>query len=289
MVSSQKEKEQQAFKAFLKVNSSLNTQIENWHVQSAAGIYPDIICKKQDGQDLGFELGEWIIEEQISQSKKTGRFQLYFLQAIGTQPENTTEHIHLVLLFEKNGPLRFDLNDTEKLKQELFQLIQETDQQWPNEHHWQSPQGYYCKEFAKFPILDKYLQKIWFPLKSRCFSSLGPGIPWIKFIENAGSYSGEPARKALQDIIIKKIHHYGTSSEQQIHLLVHYGPSALKHNPPFMDITTPDFQSIAKFASEFVQFCRQGQRIPFDRVYLCNTLSSELDAYEIFPQLAKCE
>ncbi|GJL62552.1 MAG: hypothetical protein NPIRA04_12060 [Nitrospirales bacterium] len=182
MLSSQKEKEEQAFKAFLKVNSSLNSQIENWDVQSTAGIYPDIICQRQDGQDLGFELGEWINEKQISQSNETERFQFDFLQAIGTQPENTTEHIHLALLSKRNGPLRFDSNDTEKLEQELFRLIKETDQQWPNEHHWQSPQGYHCRDFAKFPTLGKYLQKIWFPLKRTCFSSLGRGIPWIQFM-----------------------------------------------------------------------------------------------------------
>ncbi|WP_454062254.1 hypothetical protein [Candidatus Nitrospira salsa] len=288
MLSSQKEKEWQAFKDFLEASPTLALQIENWHVQEADGSYPDIICVKQDGQEFGFELGEWIIEEQISQSIKIENFKCNVIRAIGEQPKNSMTHIKLVLLTHKNNQLRFISNDSEKLRKELFSLIKKTDLQWTNEPQWQSPGGYHCSNFAGYATLEKYLQEVWF-LSENAGISRKPWIPWIEFKGNAGSYSGEPARKALQDIIIKKIHHYGTSSEQQIHLLVHYGPSAFNHNTPFIDITTPDFQSIAKITSKVVQSCRQVQDIPFDRIYLCNTLSSELDAYEIFPQLAKCE
>lgn len=94
----QKEKERQSFEAFLRAFPPLAAQIDRWHVQEDGGAFPDVLCKTKDGQDLGFELGEWINQGEISQNKKAERFESDFMQAIGMQPENTTEHIHCVLL-----------------------------------------------------------------------------------------------------------------------------------------------------------------------------------------------
>ncbi|RMH03183.1 MAG: hypothetical protein D6704_12920 [Nitrospirae bacterium] len=81
---------------------------------------------------------------------------------------------------------------------------------------------------------------------------------------------------------------YGRSLNLQVHLLIYYGPDAFIHNTPFMDTQTPAFEGIAEFASQVVQAFSQERTLPFEKVYLCNTLSSELKAYEIFPQFLRC-
>jgi hypothetical protein len=139
--------------------------------------------------------------------------------------------------------------------------------------------------------LKKYLAGVWFvPRVTGAVTKKprSPVIPWIDLKGRGGSYSGEPARKALRTIIIKKARHYGSSLGKRVHLLVHYGADAFSYNTPFLDITAPDFEAVAKFASEVVQSCHREQRLPFEKVYLCNTLPSELETYEIFPQLVRC-
>ena len=291
MSQGQREKERKTFEVFLHANQSLKANIKDWHVQEEEDAFPDVLCKTQDGQDFAFELGKWLNREQISQDKKTERFEQDFMQAIGTQPENATDHIHCVLLSPRNDRLRFDSHDSEKLREELLRLIQETDRQWPNERHWQSPQGYHCLEFVCFPTLKKYLTEVWFiPRQSGTIRNepLGIVIPWIQFKARGSSYSGESAREALRDIILKKSSHYGTSSEQGVNLLIHYGADAFCYNTPFMDTATPAFEGMVGFASQVVQDCSQEKDLPFEKVYLCNTLSSELEAYELFPQRLRC-
>lgn len=287
MSQTHREKVRMAFDAFLRACPALAAQLKSWCVQEEPGAFPDVLCKTQDGQDLGFELGEWINQGQISQNKKAERFQSDFIPAIGTQPENTTEHIHLVLLSPRDDRQRFNSSDSVKLREELLRLIQETDRQWPNEQHWQSPQGYHGREFVRFPTLGKYLSEVWFvPRKAGTIRNdpLGHGISWIRFKARGGSYSGESARKALRDIISKKASHYGSSSNLRVNLLIHYGADAYCYNTPFLDIRAPDFAGMAGFASQVVQACSQERDLPFEKVYLCHTLPPELEAYEILPE-----
>lgn len=288
----QKAKERKTFEAFLQAYPALEANISSWHVQEDEGAFPDVLTRLHDNQGLGFELGEWLHEEQIRQGKKTDQFRSDILGAIGRpQPENTTQHIHCVLLTAENDRMRFDGRDCKGLRNELFDLIKETDQQWPNERHWQDPPGYHCRELDRFLTLKKYLAEVWFvprdtgkvKKKSRAL-----GIPWIDLKGRGGAYSGGSAREALRAIISKKASHYGGSSGQLVYLLVHYGADSFSYNTPFLDITTPDFEAVAKFASEVVRSCFREQRLPFEKVYLCNTLPSELEAYEIFPQLVRC-
>lgn len=296
----QKEKERHAFEAFFQACASLGVQIgNNWRVQEEEGAFPDVLAELCDGGEIGFELGEWVHEDQIEQSKKTDQFAADVLHAIEPHPENTTQHIHCVSLAPRNDNPRFDRRDGEKLREEFFRLIQETDQQWPKERHWQSPPGYHCREFGQFPILGKYLAEVWFVPRvtgTVIKKPIPSEIPWIHVKGRGGSYSGEPARQALQVIISKKARHYpskkashyGGSFGQLVNLLIHYGADAFTCNTPFSDDTTPDFAAVAKVASEVVQSCSRERQLPFERVYLCNTLAPKLEAYEIFPTLFKC-
>ena len=293
---SQKEKELQAFEAFLQASPSLAVQMgNNWCVQEAEGAYPDVLANLHDGQEIGFELGEWVHEDQIGHSKKTDQFAADILRAIEPQPKNTTQHIHCLMLVPRSDNTRFDQQDGGKLREELFRLIQGTDQQWPKERHWQSPQGYHCRGLDRFPTLARYLTEVWFDPRVTGKLKRTPrphGILWIDVEGRGGAYSGESAREALQVIISKKASHYdggpyGGPSGQRVNLLIHYGADAFTYNTPFSDDTTPDFAAVARFAGEVVQSCSRGRQFPFERVYLCNTLAPKLEAYEIFPRLIK--
>jgi hypothetical protein len=288
----QNEKEERAFHAFVRAHPALASGISSWKVKEEAGAFPDVDARLNAGQEIGFELGEWLDEDQTRQGKKADRFKTDLLNAIGRpQPGNWTKSIHCVLLAPKEEPVRYDFQDRDMFREELFQLIEKTDKQWPSKRHWQSPQGYHCREFGAFPTLAKYLDKVWFIPRATGKVKREPrhaGIPWIELEGRGGSYSGEPARKALKAIISKKASRYGSSSGKRVVLLIHYGANAFHYNTPFMDLITPDFGAVAKFASEVVQSCNQTRPLPFEKVYLCNTLPSELEAAELFPQLARC-
>jgi hypothetical protein len=242
-------------------------------------------------QVLGFQLGRWLNQDQISQGKKADQFEADIRQAIEPQPQNQPQHIHLILLTQRNGRVRFEQQDSQKFRTELSDLIDKTDQQWLKERHWKSPQGYHCREFAGFPTVGKYLADVWFVPRAAGNVKKKrhlPGTPWILFKARGGSYSGKAAMEALRAIISKKASHYDSSSKQRVNLLIHYGADAFNYNTPYLDVDTPDFKSVAKAAAGEVQFCSKTQTLPFEKVYLCNTLPLELDAHEIFPKLLKC-
>ncbi len=121
----QKAKERKAFEAFLRAYPGLAARICSWDVQEDEGAFPDVLVQLHGGQALGFELGEWVHEEQIKQGKKTDQFISAILSALGRpQPENKTQHIHCVLLTAKNDRIRFDERDCEQFRKELFDLTQ---------------------------------------------------------------------------------------------------------------------------------------------------------------------
>jgi hypothetical protein len=288
----QKEKERKAFEAFLQACPSLAVRIgNNWRVQEEEGAFPDVLATSKEGHVLEFELGEWIHEDQVRHAKMTDQFASDVLDAIRPQPENRTQHFHCLMLALRKDRMGFDRRDREKLREELVKLIHETDHQWLKEPHSQSPQGYPCREFARFPTLAKYLIEVWFVPRVRGKVTKEPrrsGIPWIDVEGRGGSYSGESARRALKAIILKKAIRYGGSSGKLVNLLIHYGADAFSYNTPFLDGTTPDFEAVAKVASEVMYSCFWERENPFEKVYLCNTLPFELEAYEIFPQLLRC-
>lgn len=288
-----KNKERSVFEAFLIAHPTLAAQIYNWRVQEQEGAFPDVIATlHNNGSKIGFELGEWLHEEQTKQCKKEDQFASSILDAIGRpQPENQTQHIDGLLLTPKNDQICGGDQTQKKIREELFKLIEEKDRQWSNEQHWQSPQGYYCREFDGFPTLGKYLAQVWFvPLSAGGTKKKlrPPEIPWIDIEGRGGSYSAEFAREALRKIIRKKLKKYGGSFGHPVNLLIHYGTDGFIYNTPFIDSTTSSFERAANLASTGGKDSDTERRLPFEKVYLCNTIQSELEAYEIFPQFLRC-
>ncbi|MGE3154485.1 MAG: hypothetical protein AB7G48_17850 [Nitrospiraceae bacterium] len=281
----QKEKEREAFEAFLRAYPSLASDIAgHWNVQDEAGAFPDVLATLKDGSKIGFELGEWLVEDEIAQGKRQEQLDSSIRETIGQQSDNKTKHIHSVLLAPKKECTRCDGHDRQSFREELLKLIEETDSHWPTERH--------DKDFSGLPTLGKYLGKVRFISRVKGMVTRqpkGPGMPWINVKSRGGSYSGESARAALQTIILKKAGHYGNIVRQPVSLLIHYGADALTYNAPFMDEITSRFQDVAKLASGIVGACSRRRQLPFDKVYLGNTLPFEQEAYEIFPELWRCK
>lgn len=202
-----REKEQQAFEAFLRAHPSLASRIASWQVQEDPNAFPDVLVTMKNGERRGYELGELLSEQQIAHSKKCDQVDSKIRDAIRPQPEHRPLHSHCGLLFPNYGNSRFDQRDREWFRKELFQLIHETDQQWPAERHWQSPQGYHCRDLAAFPTLAKYLVEVWFvpQVMGRSVKEPRPlGVPWIHVRSRAGSCSGEALRGLCQRLLRRK-------------------------------------------------------------------------------------
>ncbi|MEX5212525.1 MAG: hypothetical protein NW703_00015 [Nitrospiraceae bacterium] len=105
----QKEKEREAFEAFLRAHPSLASDIAgHWNVQDEAGAFPDVLATLKDGSKIGFELGEWLVEDEIRQDKQYSRLASRIMDMIGRQPDNWTQHIHCVLLAPREDRGRCD-------------------------------------------------------------------------------------------------------------------------------------------------------------------------------------
>ena len=285
----QKEEERKAFESFLRAYASLGSEVK-WKQPNSE--FPDVVVTLRDGKEIDFELGRWLDEEQIQETKKTERVQLAISQAIGIQPENSTQHIHCVMISMRNDVTRFDSNDGEIFKSQLFDLIECTDQRWPNERHWHSPQGYHCTDFACYPTLDKYLAEAWYVPRQTGNSireSRPHGIDWICFETGAKSYSSESALQALRSIVEKKAQHYGSASDRRVYLLIYYGFDAARYNTPWVDVHHEDFESVAREASKFVKSLSSEKKLPFEKVYLLHALLPDLKAFEIYPDLTECK
>jgi len=167
----------------------------------------------------------------------------------------------------------------------MWTLVEETDQLWPRERFWHSPQGRHVRQFDAYPTLGKYLARIiLYPLViARQKQERRPaGIPWIFAELPVGSYSPNNALAALASILHSKINHYGGLS-RPVRLLVYYG-RAVAYNTPWHGLEFHDFQDVAEAAANVV-----GTQSRFDKIYLLSALEPGLEAFEIFPQFLKCQ
>ena len=162
-------------------------------------------------------------------------------------------------------------------------LVQETEARWPTERFWHSPQGRLCREFASYPLLDKYLHSVHFDslVVRGVARPWPPSQPWIVTELRGGSYSPETALAALRAILEQKIRHYGRFS-RPTRLIVYYC-KAVAFNTPYRGIDTQEFSDIAVLAGRAVA----GQTV-FEKIYLANALEPGTEAFEIYPGCARC-
>jgi hypothetical protein len=283
--SRQAAEERAIFQASLKAYPSFAKRVVNF--EQPHQLFPDIVAKLHDGSEVNFELAEWLDNQQMEQSKQIERVELAILDALGSQGINGSDHIRCVMLVLRENVPRFRQQDGLDFRNELYRLISDTDRRWPMERHWQSPQGRICRQFSSFPILNKYLRSVHFdPLRfgNTIKERWRTGHPWIFFQSRGGSYSSDTALIALLEIIRKKEDHYGKQEARGVSLMVYYSQAVL-YNTPFYGIKVNGFNDAAKFAADRLM----KMPIIFEKVYLFQALEPDLQAFEVYPTLLKCQ
>ncbi|MFL6284430.1 MAG: hypothetical protein ACJ74Q_14900 [Pyrinomonadaceae bacterium] len=187
---------------------------------------PDILCSMNDGQHIGFELKEWLNEEQMREAKGRERLQESIFEAIAEYPPNSYQHIAYLWLFPRTK-LRVKEADREAFRTELFTLIEEIEVRWPNEPMWHSPQGHRVTDLTHYPTASKYLHNVeFFPQEFR--GGWAGSRRWIRFPNWGGSYSPTPMVNALLETVAASIDYYrGTRLGYEFNLLIHYSQALL--------------------------------------------------------------
>jgi hypothetical protein len=238
---------------------------------------PDIIAVTSSGKRIGIELKGWVNREQIAAARKQERIQDNILKAIGRQPPNETRHVGYIWLQAKD--VRFDQQEADSFREQLFELIAVIDNKWSNKPDWEQEHSENVNDFAGFPLLEKYLKGMRFhpDLRSRF------NIRWIRFSSPGGAYSPDQMLETLSRALAshKNDDRYENLKRavglEEVYLLVHYDFKAFAYNTPF-DAPNFGFKEAAKFAGESLN--EDGGH--FDRIFLFRFLSSEEEAYRIF-------
>jgi hypothetical protein len=81
----------------------------------------------------------------------------------------------------REGVSQFEPQDCERFREELYKLVTDTDNRWPSNEMWHSPQGYLCN-LDGYPTLRKYLSAV------RFHATTQPGGDWIEFDFPGGAF-----------------------------------------------------------------------------------------------------
>jgi hypothetical protein len=235
---------------------------------------PDIIARTASGKMIGVELKSWVNREQIAEARKQERIQDNILKVIGEQPPNHTQHIGYVWLSAKQE--RFDANDAEDFREQMFALVERVENDWSQKSDWDQELFENVHEFTDSPILGEYLHSVEFHSRPRF------DIDWIHFPSRGGAYSPNDMLGTLSKALdahktddryndLRK--HVGLD---EVYLLVHYDFKAFAYNTPF-DARNFGFKEAAEFASNVLG----GDGGYFGRIFLFHFLWGKEEAYRI--------
>lgn len=259
-MSKKREHERALFSAFLAVAPNFAGEpLADWHQPEDESDFPDIIGESATGQKIGVELGEWLNENEIQAAKHKERLEAAFLEAIGDQGQNPTQHIRYVWLHPKLNA-KIGPNDGVPFRDQVFAFITACDQRWPNERFWKVGPCLSGDDFVDFPLLAKYLDGItlW-PADGERWER-----NWITFPMRVDTFNRDTMFVPLREIITAKIGHYGAtrSGFDRLFLLVIYNQAAIYNSPAETPLHTYDGA-----VAELKQLIGEN-RGPFDRVLL---------------------
>ena len=242
-----KDLERAVFEIFLDASPDFKAQVSSFgHPDDDP---PDILCSMADGRRVGFELKQWLNEDQMRHARGRERIEESILRAVGEQSPNSNQHVARVWLFPK---LKIGVKsaDQETFRDELFRLIREIDDRWPHESMWHSPQGHRYDNLVEYPTLAKYLHNVQFyPLE---FDRGWEGSTrWIRFPYSGGAYSEKPMVSALLETIAESIDYYrGTGLGYEFNLLIHLSQASLYNTP--VETSAFSYDDAAQLAFEFI-------------------------------------
>lgn len=268
------------FDAFLTAYPSFAASVFDHFTPDAD--FPDRIVKCKDGSQIDFELAQWIHPEQMAQGKRREQLAEAIEAVIGIQGINSSQHFDHVLIFPREPSPRFASIDASRFREDIWALVKETEQRWPDERYWHSPSGRHISDFQVCPVIGKYVrQVVFYPRDKSGIWGKNQGVPWINVSSPCSSYSPDTAFDALNAVLQAKLTAYGGLNRPP-RLLVYYS-AAVAYNTPWYGINYRNFSDVAKKAAQMVA-SQQG----FEKIYLLKALESVLEAFEVFPTFTKC-
>jgi hypothetical protein len=273
-------REQLAFEVFLRAHPGFAATVQSWRQPEAD--FPDVVVTLSTGEDIDFEIGEWIHGEQFAKAKQREAVVAAIEAAIGPQGDHKSSHFGYVMLFPRATAHRFEPADGPRLRQELWELIDDTERRWPTERFWQDPQGRHVADFTAHRTLGTYVDRIVFdPLivAGRRRTHPPSGLPWIVSDAPGGAYAPGDVLGALRRLLQGKAEHYAGLT-RQTRLLAYYG-RAIRYNTPWHGPGTKAFADVAEIAASVVADQRT-----FERIYVLSMLEPALEAFQIFPRRA---
>lgn len=253
---------------------------------------PDVCCVTVSGQRIGIELGEWLNQSQITRAKGLEAIEESIVTAIGPQPDNDLGNIYFGWIHARPR-VRVKPADTQSFRSEIFALAREIDSRWESEPAWWSPQGVHYDDFARYPVVGKYLTAItffprlhyvgWPPHGQMQKRQWPSGEDWLIFPENGGAYSEGSSVDALLTILAKKVARYASKPSQiqmdAFYLLIHFNQGLLYNTP----VETPFFkyEDAARVASEFIS----DDPGVFDKIFLLLAFEPGQRVFQLYPTI----
>jgi hypothetical protein len=265
-----REVERLVFEALLKAAPDFaGERVADWKQPVDAKDFPDVICRTESGRCVGVELGEWLNEGQLANSRGLQVIQDSVLQVIAPQPTHSCENISIVWLHVRRR-LRVRPADGPALRAELLALIDKFDQEW--QYAWR-PSGHTVTDLAGWPTLARYAEAVrlwsrwrWVPdgeprwVQEKTWPA---GIDWIVFPARGGAFSEKDMIVPLMRVLQDKVQHYGGKAGfDRVYLVVYYDMAVLYNSP--VETPTFTFENAAAEAREVIA----GDRGIFDAIFL---------------------
>jgi len=242
---------------------------------------PDVLCVGASGKVIGVELTKWVEHGQVTTGRGRELLENSYLKLIGSNNEPRPEHIARALLYDKS--LRMKPEDAPGFRTQLFEFLVHENAKpepslnpafsiaagyWNTVRSWNTAQGAPVSDFSAYPLLGKFLEKIWiYPQKFH--REPRAGMPWILFESPGGAYTAEWMEQAATDNILAKINKYrkqnlrGQHSLGDFDLLCYYCDEALLHNTP-IHTAGVGFQQLAAVVTRTLTTAPK----VFDRIFL---------------------
>jgi len=242
---------------------------------------PDVLCSTTSGNVVGVELTKWVEHNQVTAGAGRERLEKSYRKIIASEREPQPTNIRQVLLFDKS--LRMKPEDGQLFRQQLFEFIAIENAKplpefnpafpipegyWKVVRSWYSTQGVPIDDFSSYPMLEKYLEKVWIYPRSSGDPTVD-GLEWIEFELPGGAYTSQWMKQAAIDRILDKINKYqnGNLRSQyklnEFDLLCFYCDEALLHNTPIYGVE----YGFRELAEEVKQALNNAPKV-FDKVFL---------------------
>ena len=245
---------------------------------------PDIICVTESGRKLGVELKAWINDEQIAKAKRQEMFEENILRALGRPlPSNDSAYLKEVVL--KGRPRRFNKQDSEELRNQLFELIRQADDKWPYKASWDQTLKQRA-DLAAFPMVAKYLTSVEL-VPDRSSGGAGgvkkfPYVHWIRFPYPTCHFKVEDMLETLRErLSVTTDERYKNICNRvgldEVFLLLHYDLRAFEYNPG-IDAPNWSFNDTGAFAKKTLG----GRGGYFNKVFLFCSLPGQEDVCRVY-------